>query len=154
MATDVVSARWPLDLKIYGALNGIWGLGLMFRLIVQNPFVQPGESIQAVIGGIKFYGSEARGVLLTQAVIYLLIANGIIQQRRWGLIAALLYVAQVVAAHLLFVIWYAGVPGQEIHVKIASFEGPAMVLILLYLWMRSRELLRRRAAGIHLSTAG
>ncbi len=154
MASDATSGRWPLDLKIYGAFNGIWGLGLLFRLIVQNPFVRPGDSIQAVIGGIKFYGGEARAVLLIQSVIYLLIANGIIQQRRWGLVAALLYAAQVVAAHLLFVIWNAGVPGQEIHVKIAALEGPAMVLILLYLWIRSRGLLRGRAPGAHFSTAG
>ena len=133
--------RFPIDLRIFGAICAVWATALVFRVITQTGIALPGDSFQTVFLGIKFYGLKARAIMLLQAAIYASIAAGILRMKRWGLILALLYMIQVVFAHLVFILFYAKLPGQEVHVKIAAVEGPFMVLILLYVWIRSRDLI-------------
>jgi hypothetical protein len=140
MNTDV-RERWPLDLKIFAALCIAWAAVLAIRVLLQPGLGRAGDMIQAVIFGYKFYGLPARVVLIVQASIYASFGLGILAQRRWALVLALAYMLEVIASHFVFVIANMDVPGQEIHVKIASAEGPVMVLIALYLWIRGRDLL-------------
>jgi hypothetical protein len=133
--------RWPLDLKIFAALCVAWSVGLVVRVLTQGGLGSAADPAQAVVFGYKTYGLQARLVLLAQSSVYAFCGLGILGQKRWGLVAALLYMSQVVIGHLAFVLLNLQVPGQEIHVKIAAAEGPVMVLILLYLWIRSRDLL-------------
>jgi hypothetical protein len=133
--------RWPLDLRIFGALSGLWAVTLAVRVFAQGGLGRVADTMQAVIFGCKFYGFDARLVLLIQSFIYAAFGFAILGRRRWGLVAALVYMSQVVIGHLVFAVANLHVPGQEIHVKVAAFEGPAMVLILLYLWIRSQDLL-------------
>lgn len=133
--------RWPLDLRIFAGLCALWGISLIVRVFAQSGLGRLADPMQAVIFGYKFYGFQARLVLLLQSFVYASFGFGILGARRWGLVVGLLYMLQVVIGHLVFVLANLRVPGQEIHVKIAALEGPAMVLILLYLWIRSRDLL-------------
>jgi hypothetical protein len=80
-----------------------------------------------------------------QAIIFVAFAIGILMHRRWGLILALLYMAQVIIGHVIFIASNLGVDSQRIHVKIASIESPVVLLIALYVWYRSRPLLRRKS---------
>ena len=63
--------------------------------------------------------------------------------KRWGPILALVYMAQVVVGHVIFIASNLGVDSQRIHVKIASIESPVVLLIALYVWYRARPLLRQ-----------
>jgi hypothetical protein len=76
-----------------------------------------------------------------QAIIFVTFAIGILMHKRWGLILALLYMAQVIAGHVIFIASNLGVESQRIHVKIASIESPVVLLIALYIWYRARPLL-------------
>jgi hypothetical protein len=141
MGSVGANERWPLDLRIFAGLCVLWAITLVVRVFAQVGLGKLGDPMQAVILGQKFYDLEARLILLFQSFVYAWLGIGILGQRRWALVLALVYFVQVVVGHLVFVIENFGVPGQEIHVKIASFEGPVMVLILLYLWIRSRDLI-------------
>jgi hypothetical protein len=98
-----------------------------------------------VIFGMKFYDGRARVTMALQAVIIAAFGIGILMRRSWGLILTLLYMAQVVAGHVIFITSNLGVESQRIHVKIASAEAPVVLLIALYVWYRARPLLSRRA---------
>ena len=99
-----------------------------------------------MIFGVKFYADQARVTMALQAVIFVAFAIGILLHRRWGLVVALLYMAQVIAGHVIFIASNLGVESQRIHVKIASIESPVVLLIALYVWYRARPLLRRATA--------
>jgi hypothetical protein len=60
---------------------------------------------------------------------------------RWGLLLALVYMAQVIVGHVIFIASNLGVDSQRIHVKIASVESPVVLVIALYVWYRARPLL-------------
>jgi hypothetical protein len=132
---------WPTDLKIFASLSAVWAVALMARVIAREVIF--GTPIQAVIGGMKFYGDGASMVLLIEAAIFATFAIGIATEQRWGLMLALFYLAEVVISHLVFVITYFHDLGESAHVRFAAAEGPAVVLILLYVWIRSRDLLAR-----------
>jgi hypothetical protein len=93
--------------------------------------------------GVKFYADQARVTMALQAIIFVAFAIGILMHKRWGLILALLYMAQVIICHVIFIASNLGVNSQRIHVKIASIESPVVLLIALYVWYRSRPLLRQ-----------
>jgi len=57
------------------------------------------------------------------------------------LIVALFYFVEVVISHMIFFATNYNVPSQAVHVKITGIEGPIVLVILLYLWIRSRSLL-------------
>ena len=144
--TTEANEAWPRDLRIYAAICVVWSALLVTRVFFQVGLGMAGDPMQAVLFGHKFYALQARLVLLMQAFIYAWFGFGIIGKKRWALVVAMLYMMQVVLGHLVFVIANLSVPGQEMHVKIAAFEGPVMVLILLYLWIRSSGLIFERDA--------
>ncbi len=133
--------RWPLDLQLFGAIFALWAFSLVVRVFVRSGIGDAGDPTQAVIFGYKLYGLMARFVLLGQSAVYAFFGIGMLAQRRWALVLALLYFGQVVLSLLVFIVLYLHVPGQEIHVKYSAFGGPVIVLFLLYLWIRSRDLI-------------
>ncbi|MGH7924716.1 MAG: hypothetical protein ACREQH_09015 [Candidatus Binatus sp.] len=46
---------------------------------------------------------------------------------------------------MIFITSNLGVEAQRMHVEIASMESPVMLLIALYVWYRTRPLLRQAA---------
>jgi hypothetical protein len=54
---------------------------------------------------------------------------------------ALIYGAEVVLSHLVFVTAYLDVRPEWYHVHLAANEGPFVVLLTLYLWIRACELI-------------
>jgi len=73
-----------------------------------------------------------------QAIIFAAFGIGILPHQRWRLILGLLYNTQIVIGHIIFFVTNFNVPSQVIHVKITAIEGPIVLVILLYLWIRSR----------------
>jgi hypothetical protein len=133
--------RWPRDLQVFAGLCILWSAVLMTRSIFN--LSAGGVPLEDVIFGVKFYADQARLTMALQAIIIAAFGIGILMHQRWGLILALLYMAQVVAGHVIFITSNLGVDSQRIHVKIASIESPVVLLIALYVWYRSRPLLRR-----------
>ncbi|HXW83850.1 MAG TPA: hypothetical protein VEJ86_05565 [Candidatus Binataceae bacterium] len=132
---------WPLDLRLFAIAAAVWSAYLTARALLHDPALELMTPLQAVIGGIKFYGDEARMVLLVEAGVYLAIAIGILSRRRWGLVLAIAYLAQVVMSHLIFILAYLNTRQELWHVRTAAIEGPTVVLLTLYLWIRSNPLL-------------
>lgn len=133
--------QWPFDLRVFAILAGLWAICLVMRA-----FAHPGEiaivdPVQAVFGGVRFDGDVARIVLIVQAGIFATIAIGILAQRRWGLLLALCFMAEVVMSHLAFVIAYLPVRSEWMTVRATAMQGPMMVLITLYLWIRAADLI-------------
>jgi hypothetical protein len=102
----------------------------------------PGVQIEDVIFGVKFYGNEARVTMALQAIIIGSFGIGILMRQRWGVILALLYMAQVVAGHVIFITSNLGVESQRPHVKIAAAESPVILFIALYVLYRAVPILR------------
>lgn len=139
MAITADRPQWPRELRIFASLCVAWGILLFFRVI----FMSSSERFQDVLLGVKFYGANARLTMTIQAVIFLAFGIAILARLRWGLVLGLLYFAQVVIGHVIFIARNIHVSDQAVHVKIASIEGPVTLLILIYLWMRARPMLRR-----------
>lgn len=137
MAADVV--RWPRDLQIFAGLCVVWSAVLLARALFN--LSAGGVPIEDVIFGVKFHGDRARVTMALQAVVIAAFGIGILMRRSWGLILALLYMAQVVAGHIIFITSNLGIESQRIHVKIASIESPVVLLIALYVLYRARPLL-------------
>jgi hypothetical protein len=134
--------RWPIDLRIFGAAALLWAVMVVLRVFFQED-VLPADPLEAVIAGLKFHGENARIVLLLEAAVFWSFGIGIIAERKWGLLLALGYMSEVVVSHLVFVIAHLDDSPELIHVRRAAIEGPPMVLIALYLWIRSNELIFR-----------
>jgi hypothetical protein len=132
-------ARWPRDFRIFAGLCVLWSAVLMARSIFN--LSAGGAPIEDVVFGIKFYGNEARLTMALQAVVIAAFGIGILMRQSWGPILALLYMAQVVAGHVIFIASNLGVDSQRVHVKIASAEAPVVLLIALYVVYRARPLL-------------
>jgi hypothetical protein len=134
------SERWPRDFQIFAGLCIFWSVVLFARSIFN--LSAGGVPIEDVVFGVKFHGDEARVTMALQAIIIASFGIGILVHQRWGLILASLYMAQVVAGHVIFITSNLGVEAQRVHVKIASAESPVVLLITFYVWYRSRRLLR------------
>jgi hypothetical protein len=146
MAADLehefVSADgWPRDLQAFAMASLLWGGFLLVRAIFALRAGATAVPFEDVFLGVKFYGDHARVTMALQAIIFVTFAIGILMHKRWGLILALLYMAQVVIGHVIFIVSNLGVESQRIHVKIASIESPVVLLIALYIWYRARPLL-------------
>jgi hypothetical protein len=133
--------RWPFDLRVFAILAGLWAVCLVMRA-----FVHPGEldvvdPVQAVFGGILFDGDAARIVMIVEAGIFASIAIGVFTEQRWGLLLALCFMAQVVMSHLAFVIANLPLRFAMSIVRATAMQGPMMVLITLYLWIRATDLI-------------
>jgi uncharacterized membrane protein (UPF0136 family) len=111
----------------------------MMRAIFTLSAGAPATPLEDVIFGVKFYGDEARVTMALQAIVIFAFGIGILMRQRWGAILALLYMAQVVAGHVIFIASNLGVESQRVHVKLATYESPAVLLIALYVWYRSRS---------------
>ncbi len=136
--------RWPRDLRIFAGICVLWSAVLMTRSIFN--LSAGGVPLEDVIFGVKFYANQARVTMALQAIIIAAFGLGILMHQRWGLILALLYMAQVIIGHVIFIASNLGVDSQRIHVKIASIESPIVLLIALYVWYRARPLLRLPSA--------
>jgi len=137
---DSLKAPWPADLKVFAVLSAAWAVGLIGR-VVTGVMPLSHAPLQAVIAGMKFHGESARVVLSLEAAILAVFAAGILAERRWGLVLALCYLAEVVMSHFIFILAYLSDVSESLHVRVAALEGPAVVLLLLYLWIRSRGVL-------------
>ncbi len=132
---------WPIDLRIFGVLSLLWAFYLVWTAVIGDPFASYIAPARAVIGGSVFYGSQAQIVLLVEAGIFWMIAVGMITGRRWSLILSLFYMAETVVSDLIFIIAYMDSRAEWSHVQMAARVGPTAVLITLYLWIRSRDLI-------------
>jgi hypothetical protein len=135
--------RWPRDLRIFASICILWSAVLMTRSIFK--LSAGGTPLEDVIFGVKFYADQARLTMALQAIIIAAFGIGILMRQRWGLILALLYMAQVIIGHVIFIASNLGVDSQRIHVKIASIESPVVLLIALYVWYRARPLLSQNS---------
>jgi hypothetical protein len=131
---------WPIDVRLCGVLSAFWAAYLVFLIFMRDPVMDPEGPLRALIGGVPFYGRAAQFVLLGQAAIFWAIAVGITARRRWGLIVALFYSAQAMIGRLVFILTYLGARSEIAHVKSAALEGAALVILTLYLWVRTSEL--------------
>ncbi|MGH7864695.1 MAG: hypothetical protein ACREQB_06885, partial [Candidatus Binataceae bacterium] len=78
---------------------------------------------------------------IIHALVVTTFAAGILAHRRWGILLALAYMAEAIVSHLVFIIMNLDVRSEATNVRMAAFEGPTLVLILLYLWIRSQDFL-------------
>ncbi len=134
-------SKWPIDLRFCGFLSAVWALHLVLRVFDADPMIEASEPIHALVAGILFYGDQARILKLVEAGIFWAIAVGLMMSRRWGLVLALIYGAEVVMSHLVFVVAYRNVRPEWYHVHLAANEGPFVVLLTLYLWIRACDLI-------------
>ena len=141
MAPSEATERWPQDFRIFAGLCVLWSAVLLMRALFN--LSAGGAPIEDVIFGVKFHGDDARVTMALQAIIIASFGTGILMRQRWGLILAILYMAQVVAGHAIFIASNLGVESQRVHVKIASAESPVVLLIALYVVCRSGPLIRR-----------
>lgn len=130
--------RWHRDLLAFAALCTLWSALLIFRVLIRDPFSSPASPFQDVFLGVKFYGRTAHITMTIQAIVFAALGIGILLHQRWGLILALFYFVEVVISHMIFFATNLDVPSQALHVKITGIEGPIVLVILLYLWIRSK----------------
>ena len=109
--------------------------------MIGDPFGGYFAPARAVIGGSVFYGSQAQFVLLVEAAVFWVMAVGMITGRRWSLLLSLFYMAGTVVSYLVFIIAYMDTRAEWTHVRMAVRVGPTLVLVTLYLWIRSRDLI-------------
>ncbi len=139
--SDPSRVAWPVDLRVFAVIAGLWGLCLALSAFVSAADVDLVDPIETIFAGVRFNGDDARIVLIVQAVIFAAIAVGVFLHRRWGLLLALCYMAEVVMSHLAFVIAYLPMRSEWENVRAVASQGPMMVLITLYLWIRAYELI-------------
>jgi hypothetical protein len=132
---------WPVDLRIFGVVSLFWSLYLVWIAIIGDPFHSYFAPARAILGGNVFYGSQAQIVLLVEAGVFWVIAVGMMTGRRWSLLLSLFYMAETVISYLVFIIAYMDARPESNHVRAAASLGPSLVLITLYLWIRSRDLI-------------
>jgi uncharacterized membrane protein len=134
-------AAWPFDLRVFAAMAGLWALCLAVRAFVHIGDFDVVDPIETIFAGIRFNGDDARLMLIVEAGIFGAMAIGVFARRRWGLLLALCYMVQVVMSHLAFVIAYLLIRSEWMNVRVVASQGPMMVLITLYLWIRACDLI-------------
>ncbi|HEY9158775.1 hypothetical protein [Candidatus Binatus sp.] len=134
-------AAWPFDLRVFAAVAGLWALCLAIRAFVHVGDFEVVDPIETIFAGMRFNGNAARVVLIVEAGIFAAMAIGVFARRRWGLLLALCYMVQVVMSHLAFAIAYLPIRSEWVNVRVVASEGPMMVLITLYLWIRACDLI-------------
>jgi len=132
---------WPIDLRVFGAVALFWSLYLVWVAVIGDPFAGYFSPARAVIGGNVFYGWQAQIVLLIEAGVFWVISVGMITGRRWSLLLSLFYMAETVVSYLVFIIAYMDTRTEWTHIQMAARIGPSLVLVTLYLWIRSRDLI-------------
>jgi hypothetical protein len=139
--SDQRQSVWPFDLRVFAVLAGLWALCLATMAFVQVADVEVVDPIETIFAGVRFNGDAARVVLIVQAGIFAAIALGVFFHQRWGLLLALCYMAEVVMSHLAFVIAYLPIQSEWMNVRAVASQGPMMVVITLYLWIRGYDLI-------------
>jgi hypothetical protein len=139
--SDRARIVWPFDLHVFAAMAGLWALCLALSAFVHVGEIGVVDPVETIFAGVRFNGDDARVVLIVEAAIFAMMAIGIFARRRWGLLLALCYMAQVVMSHLAFVIAYLPIKAEWINVRSVASQGPMMVLITLYLWIRAYDLI-------------
>ena len=134
-------AAWPFDLRVFAAMAGLWAMCLVLRAFVHVGEIAVVDPIETILAGMRFNGDAARLVLIVEAGIFGAMALGVFARRRWGLMLALCYMVQVVMSHLAFVIAYLPIRLEWMNVRAVASQGPMMVLITLYLWIRACDLI-------------
>jgi hypothetical protein len=134
-------APWPFDLRVFAVFAGLWAMCLTLRAFVHIGDFNVVDPIETIFAGMRFDGDAARVVMLVEAGIFAAIAIGIFARRRWGLLLALCYMVQVVMSHLAFAIAYLPFHSEWMNVRVVASQGPMMVLITLYLWIRACDLI-------------
>src|ERR1700676_3210904 len=143
-------ARWPLDLRVFAIMAGLWAICLVLRAFVQTIDLDFVATVQGVFGGVRFDGDAARTFMVVEAGIFASVAIAVFAEQRWGLLLALCFMAQVVMSHLAFVIAYLPLRFEWTTVRATAMQGPMMVLITLYLWIRASDLIfDAPASSIH-----
>jgi hypothetical protein len=131
--------RWPLDTRFFAIALAIWACYLLYRAIFSQGELALGDALM-LFAGLKLYSDAARFALLAEASIFFAIALGIFSERRWAMLLALGLAADVVLSHLLFVAFNLHNPVKLTSVRAKAMQGPALVAIALYLWIRSKTL--------------
>jgi hypothetical protein len=139
--TDTKRTGWPRDLKVFALLAALWAAALTARIVVRDVTYHSQTPLEAILLGIKFDGYPARLVLVAQAMAASTLALGLAAERRWGLLLALIYMLEVVISNLIFMMTYMDDLAQGRNVRISGLVGIVSVVILLYLWIRARDLL-------------
>src|SRR6202162_1152562 len=141
--SDPSQAVWPFDLRVFAVIAGLWSLCLAISALIPVPIadVELVDPIETIFAGVRFAGYDARVVLIVQAGIFAAIAVGVLFHRRWGLLLALFYMVEVVMSHLAFVIAYLPIHSEWENVRAVASQGPMVVLITLYLWIRGYDLI-------------
>jgi hypothetical protein len=135
------ATEWPFDLRVFASMSALWAICLVIRAFVHPFEFAVVDPVEVVLGGVRFAGDEARIVLIVEAGIFAMIAIGVFTQQRWGLLLALCTMAEVVMSHLAFTIAYLPIRQEWMNVRAAAMEGPMMVMITLYLWIRATDLI-------------
>jgi hypothetical protein len=141
--SDPEQPFWPFDLRVFAIVAGLWSLCLAISALIPGPVadVDLVDPVETIFAGVRFAGYDARVVLIVQAGIFAAIAVGIFFHRRWGLLLALWYMVEVVMSHLAFVIAYMPIHSEWENVRAVASQGPMVVLITLYLWIRGYDLI-------------
>ena len=139
-STDINRPRWPLDLKICALLASLWVAVLIGRIVIHDATFSPFE-LETVTLGLRFEGFSARVAMVIQAMIIAATSVGLAAERRWGLRLAFACLAEVVISRLIFMTVYMGDFSQMRNVRTSGMLGIGAVLVLLYLWIRARDLL-------------
>jgi hypothetical protein len=135
------SARWPLDLKIFALLAALWAAGLTARIVMRDLTYYSPTPIEAILLGMKFDGYPASLVMAAQVMAAFTVAIGLAAERKWGLLLGLICMLEVVVSNLIFMTTYMDDLAEARNVRLAGLVGIGSVLILLYLWIRARDLL-------------
>ena len=141
--SDPSQPFWPFDLRVFAIVAGLWSLCLAISALIPVPVadVDLVDPVETIFAGVRFAGYDARVVLIVQAGIFAAIAVGIFFHHRWGLLLALWYMVEVVMSHLAFVIAYMPIHSEWENVRAVASQGPMVVLITLYLWIRGYDLI-------------
>lgn len=141
--SDPSHAVWPFDLRIFAVVAGLWSLCLAISALIPVPVadVELIDPIETIFAGVRFAGHDARIVLIVQAGIFAAIGIGVFFHHRWGLLLALCYMVEIVMSHLAFVIAYMPIHSEWENVRTVASQGPMVVLITLYLWIRGYDLI-------------
>jgi hypothetical protein len=132
--------HWPLDLKIFAMFLVAWSLFLLMIAITVNGDFVLVDPLQAIVNSALFSLDSTRMVLILEAGIFGVIGAGILAEQKWGLVFALIYMAQIVINHLAFALTHLSMRFELSHVRHTAMQGPVLVLITLYLWIRTTEL--------------
>jgi hypothetical protein len=133
--------KWPFDLRIFAVLAALWSVCLTLSAFVPIGEMDAVDPVETIFAGLRFNGYDARLVLIVESGIFMMIAIGVFAHRRWGLLLALCMMVQVVMSHLAFVIAYLPMRSEWMTVRTVASQGPMMVLIALYLWIRACDLI-------------